>query len=87
MKNTIKIKKIVNKLHIYVFQDNELVEEYQEESDKQRLEGNIYLGKVTDVIKGMQAAFVDIGEERNALIHIKDIVPKESNVTGNFEYG
>ena len=77
MKNTIKIKKIVNKLHIYVFQDNELVEEYQEESDKQRLEGNIYLGKVTDVIKGMQAAFVDIGEERNALIHIKDIVPKE----------
>lgn len=83
MKNTIKIKKIINKLHIYVFQDNELVEEYQEESDKQRLEGNIYLGKVTDVIKGMQAAFVDIGEERNALIHIKDIVPKESNVTGN----
>ena len=76
MKNTIKIKKIVNKLHIYVFQDNELVEEYQEESDKQRLEGNIYLGKVTDVIKGMQAAFVDIGIEKNSFIHVKDLIPQ-----------
>lgn len=31
----------------------------------------------------MQAAFVDIGEEKNAFLHIRDVLPKKSNVTGN----
>ena len=31
----------------------------------------------------MQSAFIDIGEEKNALVHIKDLIPKASNVTGN----
>ena len=33
----------------------------------------------------MQSAFVDIGESKNAFIHIKDIIPKTSEVTGNKE--
>lgn len=40
------------------------------------LEGNIYLGKIQNVLQGMQAAFVDIGEKKNTFIHIKDILPK-----------
>ena len=79
----IEVKKDLNKIIIYVYQENELVEFYVEDIKKQRLEGNIYLGIVKDVVKGMQSAFIDIGEEKNALIHIKDIIPKESNVTGN----
>ncbi len=79
----IEIKKEFNKIIIFVYQENELVEFYTENIDKKRLEGNIYLGVVKDVVKGMQSAFIDIGEEKNALIHIKDILPKESNVTGN----
>ena len=31
----------------------------------------------------MQAAFVDIGESKNVFLHIKDIIPKQSNETGN----
>ena len=80
-------KLIINenkKIHnINVYEDDKLVEQYQEKEDHQRKEGNIYLGKVKDIVKGMQSAFIDIGAEKNALIHLKDIVPKESNTTGN----
>jgi ribonuclease G len=37
--------------------------------------GNIYLGKVARVLPGMQAAFVEIGEERTSFIHVADIHP------------
>ena len=60
-----------------------LKEYYKELNDKKRLEGNIYTGKVADILPGMQAAFVDIGEGKNAFLHIRDILPKKSNVTGN----
>ena len=82
-KYRIEILKKVNKIKIFIYEENNLVEVYQEDINKKRLEENIYLGIVKDVIKGMQSAFIDIGEQKNALIHIKDILPKQSNVTGN----
>ena len=68
---------------VVVVQDGELVEIYNEKNEEERLEGNIYLGKIKNIIPGMQSAFIDIGEEKNALVHIKDLIPKASNVTGN----
>ena len=68
---------------VAVVQDGELVEIYNEKNEEKRLEGNIYLGKIKNIIPGMQSAFIDIGEEKNALVHIKDLIPKASNVTGN----
>lgn len=68
---------------ITVVEDGMLTEKYEENEELNRLEGNIYLGKITDILVGMQAAFVDIGEEKNAFLHIKDILPKQSNETGN----
>lgn len=85
IKNKIIINRTDNVNNIFLYQGDEIVEQYQEQLDNQRLEGNIYLGKVKNVIKGMQSAFIDIGIEKNALIHIKDIIPKESNTTGNNE--
>lgn len=66
-------------------EDGILKEYYKEVEDKKRLEGNIYIGKVVDVLPGMQAAFVDIGEEKKTFLHIRDVLPKKSNVTGNKE--
>ena len=66
-------------------EDGILTEYYKEQEDKKRLEGNLYAGKVVDVLPGMQAAFVDIGEEKNTFLHIRDLLPKKSNVTGNKE--
>lgn len=64
-------------------EDGIVKEHYNELENTKRLEGNIYAGKVVDVLPGMQAAFVDIGEEKNAFLHIRDVLPKKSNVTGN----
>ena len=69
--------------NIAYLEDGILKEYYKESKSKKRLEGNIYAGKVKDVLQGMQAAFIDIGEDKNAFLHIKDVLPKKSNVTGN----
>lgn len=69
--------------NIAYLEDGILKEYYKESKSKKRLEGNIYVGKVKDVLQGMQAAFIDIGEDKNAFLHIKDVLPKKSNVTGN----
>ena len=71
------------KKDIIVIEDGIVVEKYQEFDNNKTIEGNIYLGKVVDVLPGMQAAFVDIGEDKNAFLHIKDVLPKASDITGN----
>lgn len=68
---------------IVVVENGRLVEKYQENDGAERLEGNIYIGKVQNVLLGMQAAFVDIGKEKNTFIHIRYVMPKASNETGN----
>lgn len=68
---------------VALFDDGKLVEKYDNSSEANILEGNIYCGRVVNVLPGMQSAFVDIGEDKNAFIHIKDIIPKVSNQTGN----
>ena len=64
-------------------ENGKLVEKYEELGNQNRLEGNIYIGKVENVLLGMQAAFIDIGEGKNTFIHIRDIIPKVSDETGN----
>ena len=61
---------------IYLIENGKLIEYYEEDGDTNRREGNIYIGVVKDIIKGMQSAFVDIGTEKNSFIHLKDILPK-----------
>ncbi|MBO5003955.1 MAG: ribonuclease E/G [Clostridia bacterium] len=68
---------------ITLVEDYNVVEKYEENADTKRLEGNIYLGKIQRVLPGLQAVFVDIGNNKNAFLHIKDIIPKASNYTGN----
>ena len=82
MKELIIIQKDDEKGISYL-EDGVLKEYYKERTEKKRLEGNIYIGKVTDILPGMQAAFVDIGDKKNAFLHIRDILPKKSNTTGN----
>jgi ribonuclease G len=54
-------------------EDGLLQEVNLEKSNEARLVGNIYKGKVSRVMPGMQAAFVDIGEERAGFLHESDI--------------
>ena len=68
---------------ILLVENGKLVEKYEEKPEKEKIEGNIYLGIVKNVLPGMQSAFVDIGQEKNTFIHIRDIIPKASDETGN----
>ena len=61
---------------IALLEDEELVEKYEEDENNKSIEGNIYIGKVQNVLTGLQSAFVNIGEKKNAFIHVKDIIPK-----------
>jgi len=56
-----------------VLENQKLVEIYLERSIQERMAGNIYKGKVANVLPGMQAAFVDIGLERNAFLYVEDV--------------
>ncbi|GAA0355055.1 Rne/Rng family ribonuclease [Bacillus horti] len=58
--------------------DNKPIEYFVERPPKQRMIGNIYKGKVENVLPGMQAAFVDIGLEKNAFLYVDEIVPSKN---------
>ena len=72
----LSIKKEDDKKYIALRNDGILEEYYEENNESNRNEGNIYIGIVKDIVKGMQAAFIDIGTEKNGFIHLKDILPK-----------
>ena len=63
---------------IAAIENGKLIEVYEEnkENQKARSEGNIYAGIVRDIVPGMQAAFINIGTEKNSFIHVKDVVPQ-----------
>lgn len=63
---------------IALVENGKLVEKYQNTKDMKhnRLEGNIYTAKVSDIIPGMQAAFINYGDNKKGLIHFKDALPQ-----------
>ena len=62
---------------VALLEDRSLVELYLERSANERIVGNIYRGRVENVLPGMQAAFVDIGLERNAFLYVDDARPQK----------
>lgn len=58
-----------------VVEDGRMVEVYLERPIEQRVVGNIYSGVVENVLPGMQAAFVNVGLERNTFLYVADAVP------------
>lgn len=71
------INKELNKKSIMLVENGILVEKHEEHENHQRLEGNIYCGRVQNVLQGMQSAFIDVGDKRNTFIRLKDLLPKE----------
>lgn len=70
------------KVQIGVLEDGILVEHYVAQSQSASLIGNIYLGKVQNVLPSMEAAFVDIGKGRNAVLYSGE-VDWDAAETGN----
>ncbi|KJS03858.1 MAG: ribonuclease G [Peptococcaceae bacterium BRH_c4a] len=63
---------------VAVLEDKNPVELFIERSVTQRLVGNIFRGRVENVLPGMQAAFVDIGLDKNAFLYVEDALPARS---------
>ncbi|MDF2564738.1 MAG: ribonuclease, Rne/Rng family [Massilibacillus sp.] len=61
-----------------ILEENELLEIAVERTQSEHVVGNIYKGRVQNVLPGMQAAFVDIGYEKNAFLYIGDGLPKNA---------
>lgn len=75
--NYIFIDSMDNVEKVGIVEDGKLVEFYTEEKHDKQQAGNIYRGKVANVLPGMEAAFIDIGEGKNAYLYIKNALPKE----------
>lgn len=69
----------ISQNRVALLESGELVEYYMESRDSKRLVGNIYKGRVTNVLPGMQASFIDIGFEKNAFLYVKDAILKGNN--------
>jgi len=60
---------------VALLEDGKLTEFFVERPNVRKLVGNIYKGRVVNVLPGMGAAFVDIGLEKNAFLYIDDLLP------------
>ena len=73
MHKEIFINESMGETRIAIQEDGQLVEVYIEKQDNHRMVGNVYKGKVENVLPGMQAAFVDVGYELNAFLPFSEI--------------
>jgi ribonuclease G len=86
--NNILINKQNENTVIGVLENGHLVERYVYNANNESILGNIYVGIVNNIIEGMQAAFIDVGQGKKAFISYKDALPKVDLVskTGEEEY-
>lgn len=86
-------------VEIALLEDKKLVELHNEKADASFAVGDLYLGKVKKLIPGLNAAFVDVGFEKDAFLHYTDLSPYaksllkftqtaiSDNTAGGFDFG
>jgi ribonuclease G len=74
MKREILISATPQETRVAIIEDDVLVELMVDRPDAERIVGDIYLGQVQAVLPGIQAAFVDIGTDKAAFLHVSDVV-------------
>jgi len=74
-----------DRTQIAILEDNVLVEHYVNRNSNISYVGNVYLGKVQNVLPSMEAAFVDIGKGRNAVLYAGEVNWDAAGLTDNQE--
>jgi ribonuclease E len=64
-------------IRVAILENNELAEIFMERKSRGQQAGNIYKGRVVNVEPSLQAAFVDLGAERNGFLHASDCIPPD----------
>ena len=67
----------VGEQRVAILEDGRVAEVYLERPERRSIAGNIYLGTVDNVLPGMEAAFVEIGLEKNGFLYVDEIVVPE----------
>jgi ribonuclease G len=67
----------VGEKRVAILEDGKVAEVYLERPERRSIAGNIYLGRVDNVLPGMEAAFVEIGLEKNGFLYVDEIVSPE----------
>ena len=67
----------VGEQRVAILEDDRVAEVYLERPERRSIAGNIYLGVVDNVLPGMEAAFVEIGLEKNGFLYVDEIVGPE----------
>ena len=73
MKKEIIINAAANETRIAITEDGRLAELFVETANKEKMVGDIYLGKVAKVMPGIKAAFIDLGLGQDGFLHFSDI--------------
>ena len=80
MSNELIISATQNGSRIALLKDKQLVEFHEETEGSKFVVGDIYLGSVKKVVQGLNAAFIDIGYEKDAFLHYLDLGPQFSSL-------
>jgi len=84
LKREILINGSQRETRVAILEDDRLAELLVDRPDHRRTVGDIYLGRVEAVLPGIQAAFVDIGQEKSAFLHASDLLePEEDEEPGD----
>ncbi|TML29229.1 MAG: Rne/Rng family ribonuclease [Actinobacteria bacterium] len=67
----------VGEQRVAVLEDDKVAEVYLERPERRSIAGDIYLGQVDNVLPGMEAAFIEIGLEKNGFLYVDEIVTPE----------
>ncbi len=76
MSNELVINSTQEGCRIALLKDKELIEFHQDDNNNKFTVGDIYLGTVKKVVQGLNAAFIDIGYEKDAFLHYLDLGPQ-----------
>jgi ribonuclease G len=79
LKREILINGSQRETRVAILEDERLVELLVDRPDHRRTVGDIYLGRVEAVLPGIQAAFVDIGQEKSAFLHASDLLEPDED--------
>ncbi len=87
MKKEIVVNAGFGETRAAIREDGRLVELFLERESHQLVVGNIYKGRVENVLPGMQAAFVNIGLDRNAFLYVDDALEHHNGSDGGVGRG
>lgn len=78
MQTEIFINEGIHESRIAIVEDGQLAEIWVERPENERMVGDIFKGTVTAVLPGLQAAFIEIGQERTAFLQVRDMIEADN---------